>query len=281
MPITVTPLSPAIGAEISGVDLRRPLDDATVGEIRDAWLDHIVVLFRDQTLGQQDQIRFTGYFGEQGILARPQEYRTKGHDDLLPGVMLISNVREDGEPIGALPDGDMMFHHDMLHAEIPHNATVLYAVEVPSVGGNTLFASGYKAYETLPDEVRGPLEGRMAFNHYNFGSQHKGDDKGVPAFAESTHPVFRTHDETGRKAVYVNRLMTEHVVDMPKEEGASLLAKVFDHSERPEIVYEHVWRKGDLLMWDNRCSTHGRNDFPATERRLMWRTTIAGEGRPR
>jgi taurine dioxygenase len=147
-------------------------------------------------------------------------------------------------------------------------------------GGNTLFASGYRAYETLPDEVRLPLEGRKAFHHYNYGSQHKGDGKGTPAYAESSHPVFRTNPETGMKAVFVNRLMTEYVDGLPREESDRLLARVYDHSESREFVYEHVWRKGDLLVWDNRCSMHARTDFPATERRLMWRTTIKGDERP-
>ena len=280
MTITITPLSPTIGAEVSGLDLREPLDDATVETLRQAWLDHIVLVFRGQKLTQEDQVRFTEYFGEQGDLARPKEYRTSGHDDVLPGIMLISNIRENGEPIGNLPDGEMMFHHDMLHAEVPHKGTTLYSVEIPSKGGNTLFANGYKAYETLPDEVRAPLEGRKAFNHYNYGSQHKGDDKGVAAFAESVHPIFRTHSETGKKAIYVNRLMTEGVVDMDKDESDALLAKVFDHAEKRAFVYEHVWQVGDLVMWDNRCSMHARTDFPHEERRLMWRTTLMGDGRP-
>ncbi len=280
MTIDVVPLARHIGAEIRGVDLGAELDGETVAAIRRAWLDHVVVLFRDQLLDKADQIRFTAHFGEIGELARPKKFRTSGQDDMPDGMMLISNVRENGEPIGALPDGEMMFHHDMLHAEIPHAATLLYAVEIPSVGGNTLFASGYAAYDTLPDDVRAPLEGRKAFHHYNYGSVQKGDGKGTPAFAKSVHPVFRTHSETGRKATYVNRLMTEGIVDMPDDESAPLLARLFDHSERDEFVYEHVWRVGDLLMWDNRCSMHARTDFPGHERRLLWRTTIASDERP-
>lgn len=281
MTISIVPLSPTIGAEVKGLDLRESLDRKTVDDLYQAWLEHIVLVFRGQTLTQADQLRFTGYFGEHGALSRPKEYRTSGHDDALPGVMLISNIRENGEPIGNLPDGEMMFHHDMLHAEQPHKGTLLYSVEIPSNGGNTLFANCYAAYETLPDDVREPLEGRKAFHHYNYGSQHKGDGKGVAAFAESRHPVFRTHDETGRKAVYVNRLMTEGVVDMPAEESDALLSRVYDHAEKREFVYEHVWGVGDLVMWDNRCSMHARTDFPADQRRLMWRTTLMGEDRPR
>ena len=280
MAIEVVPLTPNIGAEIRGVDLRQALDQETIDAIRRAWLDHVVILIRDQHLRKDDQIRFSGQFGDIGELARPKKFRTSGHDDMPDGMMLISNVRENGEPIGALPDGEMMFHHDMLHAEIPHAATLLYAVEIPSHGGNTLFASGYAAYDTLPEEVRAPLEGRKAFHHYNYGSVQKGDGKGTPAFSDSVHPVFRTHSETGRKAIYVNRLMTEGIVDMPSDESGALLQRLFDHAERPEFVYEHVWCVGDLLMWDNRCSMHARTDFPAGERRLLWRTTIASDERP-
>jgi taurine dioxygenase len=280
MAIEVVPLTPNIGAEIQGVDLRQVLDQETIDAIRRAWLDHVVILIRDQHLHKDDQLRFSGQFGDIGELARPKKFRTSGHDDMPDGMMLISNVRENGEPIGALPDGEMMFHHDMLHAEIPHAATLLYAVEIPSHGGNTLFASGYAAYDTLPEEVRAPLEGRKAFHHYNYGSVQKGDGKGTPAFSDSVHPVFRTHSETGRKAIYVNRLMTEGIVDMPSDESGALLQRLFDHAERPEFVYEHVWCVGDLLMWDNRCSMHARTDFPAGERRLLWRTTIASDERP-
>jgi taurine dioxygenase len=190
--------------------------------------------------------------------------------------MLISNIRENGEPIGALPDGEMMFHHDMIHAEVPSKATLLYSLEIPSAGGNTLFASGYAAYDTLDSAVRGPLEGRKAMHHYNYGSTQRGDSRGTAAFAECTHPVFRTHDDTGRKAVYVNRLMTVGIVDMPAQESDPLLNAVFDHSEKRDFV----WRVGDLLLWDNRCSSHARTDFPASERRLMLRTTVKGTVRP-
>ena len=280
MVLDIRKLTPTIGAEIVGIDLSQDQDAETVAALNRAWLDSLVLLFRGQNLTPQRLTEITGMFGTLGALARPKQYRTSGHDSLPDGIMLISNIRENGEPIGALPDGEMMFHHDMLHAEVPHKATMLYAVEIPSEGGDTLFANGYAAYETLPADVRAPLEGRKAFHHYNYGSTQKGDDRGTPAFAESVHPVFRTHDDTGRKAVYVNRLMTEGVVDMDAGEAKRLLEAVFDHSEKPEFVYAHRWQVGDLLLWDNRCSMHARTDFPETERRLMWRTTIMGEARP-
>ena len=279
MKLDLRPLSEALGAEVRGVDLAKKQGAETVAALRQAWLDHLILLFRDQHLTEEQLVEATAMFGPPGELARPEEYRTPGQKKLHQTVMLISNIRENGKPIGALPDGEMMFHHDMLHAEVPHDGTLLYAREIPSHGGNTLFANLYAAYEALPAELRAPLEGKRAFHHYNYGSQAKGDDKGVPAFAESHHPVFRTHPGTGRKAIYVNRLMTEYVEGLPREDSDRLLARVFDHAESPRFVYEHVWRVGDAMLWDNRCTMHARTDFPP-ERRLFWRTTVAGTGRP-
>jgi len=273
-------LSDHIGAEIQDIDLNEDQSAETIAEIEQAWFDHIILLFRGQNLDAKRQLEVTDWFGTPGKVARPKEFHPKGYEKLPEGIMLISNIRENGEPIGALPDGEMMFHHDMMHAEVPHKATMLNAVEIPARGGNTLFASGYAAYDTLPDELREPLEGRKAFHHYNYGSVQKGDDKGTPAFAESVHPVFRTHDDTGKKAIYVNRLMTEGVVDMEQSEADGLLNALFDHSENPEFVYEHEWQVGDLLLWDNRCSMHARTDFPETERRLLLRTTVLGDAKP-
>jgi taurine dioxygenase len=278
--LDIVPLTRHIGAELRGIDLRERPDDDIIRAIYQAWLDHLVIVFPDQQLSQEDFIRVTGYFGELSPISRPAKYFPKGYSSLLPGIMMVSNIRENGEPIGALPDGEMMFHHDMIHAEVPSKGTLLYSVEIPSTGGNTLFASGYAAYDTLDPAIRDRLEGRMAFHHYNYGSTIRGDNRGVEAFAESVHPVFRTHDETGRKAIYVNRLMTMKIEGLSDEESERLLNLLYDHSERPEFIYEHVWSVGDLLLWDNRCSTHARTDFPSTERRLMLRTTLKGTSRP-
>jgi taurine dioxygenase len=278
--LDIVPLTKHIGAEIRGMDLREKPDETTIKAIYQAWLDHLVIIFPEQELSQEDLNRVTNYFGEQGMPRRPPKFFPKGYSNILPGIMMISNIRENGEPIGALPDGEMMFHHDMIHSEMPDKATLLYAVEIPSVGGNTLFASGYAAYDTLDPATRNKLDGRIAIHHYNYGSTIKGDRKGTEAFGACNHPVFRTNEDTGRKAVYVNRLMTNGIVDMPESESAPLLNVVIDHAEKREFVYEHVWRLGDLLLWDNRCSSHARTDFPSTERRLMLRTTVKGSVRP-
>ena len=278
--LEVVPLTKHIGAEIRGIDLRQEPDQATVRAIYQAWLDHLVLIFPEQKLEQEDLLRATRFFGEPGKLSRPPKFFPKGYSRLLPGIMMISNIRENGEPIGALPDGEMMFHHDMIHAAIPSKATMLYSVEIPSTGGNTLFASSYAAYDTLDPAIRDRLEGKKALHHYNYGSVQRGDNKGTKSFGENKHPVFRTNEDTGRKAVYVNRLMTVGIEGMPQAEAEPLLEAVFDHAEKPEFVYEHVWRLGDLLHWDNRCSSHARTDFPSTERRLMLRTTVKGAVKP-
>jgi taurine dioxygenase len=271
-PFALRPLSAALGAEIIGVDLSEEIDDHTFAQIRDAWHRKLVILLRGQELSEQDQVRFAEKFGPPAVIHTKQFVRNH------PAVMLISNIREDGKPIGALPDGEMHFHTDQCHQERPAMASMLYALEVPSTGGNTLFANGYMAYETLPDGIKRRIEGRKALNAYDYdaAAMKRGTRlaEGVPSYV---HPVVRTHPATGRKALYVNRLMTVRIEGLPAQESDELLATLFDHQERREFIYEHVWRAGDLLMWDNRCTLHARTDFSPNERRLMRRVTILGE----
>ncbi len=186
--LDVVPLSKHIGAEIRGIDLRAPLDAATMDAIHQAWLDHCVLLFRNQSFSQEDLVRVTGCFGEIAPLSRPPKFFPKGYSRLLPNIMMISNIRENGETIGALPDGEMNFHHDQIHSEVPHNGTLLYSLEIPSYGGDTLFASGYAAYESLDPAIKQKLEGRRAFHHYNYGATTRGDGRGVEAFSQVRPP---------------------------------------------------------------------------------------------
>src|SRR5262249_36588752 len=158
---TVRPLSPALGAEISGVDLRDPIDEALKQKFLDVWHQHLVVLLRNQTLDEDTQVRFAESFGPPAKVTSGRTFSVKH-----PSVMLVSNIREDGKPIGALPDGEMHFHTDQCHQEVPAKATMLYAIEIPSKGGNTLFANAYAAYETLPEEVKQRVAGRRALNAY-------------------------------------------------------------------------------------------------------------------
>ena len=268
---TVRQLSRALGAEILGVDLRDPIDDALKQKFLDAWHQHLVILLRDQTLDEDTQVRFAETFGPPAKTTSGRSYSAKH-----PSVMLISNIREDGKPIGALPDGEMHFHTDQCHQEVPAKATLLYALEIPSQGGNTLFSNAYTAYETLPETIKHRIAGRRALNAYTTDTTLRTasyDD----AKSSCWHPVVRTHPATGRKALYVNRLMTREIEGLPRAESDAILQKLFDHQEQPRFVYEHVWRVGDILMWDNRCTLHARTDFSAGERRLLRRVTVLGE----
>jgi len=268
----VRPLSSALGAEILGLDLRDDIDARVFAQIRDAWHQNLVIVLRGQNMSEEDQVRFAEKFGPPAVIHTKQFVRNH------PAVMLISNIREDGKPIGALPDGEMHFHTDQCHQERPAMASMLYALEVPRAGGNTLFANGYTAYETLPPEIKRRIDGRKALNAYDYetAATKRGTrlSQSVPSYA---HPVVRTHPPTGRKALYVNRLMTVRIEGLPAQESEDLLAMLFDHQERREFIYEHVWRVGDLVIWDNRCTLHARTDFSPDERRLMRRVTILGE----
>jgi taurine dioxygenase len=274
------PLTKHIGCEVKGIDLRNPVAPTAASAIYRAWLDHAVLLFRGQELTQEDLIRVTGIFGDFAPIGRPAATLPKGFAKVLPNIMLISNIRENGETIGALPDGEMMFHHDTIHREEPHKATLLYSVEIPTYGGDTLFASGTAAYDALDPAMKRKLEGLKAVNFYVYNSVTRNDKQGVDATSQAVHPVVRTHEETKRKALYINRLMSVRIEGMPEAESDALLNFLYDHCEKPEFVYAHVWRKGDLVVWDNRCSSHARTDFPSDQRRLLLRTTVRGMGRP-
>jgi taurine dioxygenase len=268
---TVRQLSPALGAEIVGVDLRDPINYVLRQKFLDAWHQHLVILLRNQTLDEDAQVRFAETFGVPAKVTSGRTFSLKH-----PSVMLISNIREDGKPIGALPDGEMHFHTDQCHQAIPAKASMLYAIEIPSRGGNTLFSNAYTAYETLPEDIKHRIAGRRALNAYDKDSTQRTanyDNAGSSCW----HPVVRTHPATGRKALYVNRLMTREIEGLPRNESDALLHMLFDHQEQPKFVYEHVWRPGDILMWDNRCTLHARTDFSAGERRMLRRVTILGE----
>ena len=277
LPFSVRPLAPQIGAEIAGIDLSRPLAGETFEAIESAWHAHCVLLFRGQTLTEAQQVAFSERFGALSKLALMK------FKDRHPAVMFVSNIRENGELIGALPDGEMFFHSDQCYVERPAKATLLYAIEIPSQGGNTLFANTYRAYETLPDALQRKIEGRRAMNiaEYNIGTINSsaierlnGPDANTKRYA---HPMVRTHPVTGRKALYVNRLLTAYVEGMPREESEAVLKALFDHQEQAGFVYEHVWQPGDLVIWDNRCTVHARTNFDASERRLLRRVIVLGE----
>jgi taurine dioxygenase len=275
MSIKVTPLSDALGAEISGVDLTTPLDPETAKAINEAWLEHLVIVIRGQRLSDEDQVRFGGYFGPIGDYLRPGTLRSEAMKERHRSVMFVSNIVENGAPIGTLPDGEMMFHTDTGYAQNPHKATTLYAVELPDSGGHTIFSNQYAVHDALPDKLRRTLTGRDAKNAYEFGTMIKTKQRyDAPETATAIHPIFRPHSETGRMTVYVNELMTEEIIGLPEAESRSALDEVFALQREPRFLYEHVWQLGDLVMWDNRCTLHARTDFPRDQRRLLRRITV-------
>ena len=281
MDVTVTPLSSACGAEISGVDLTRDLSKETVRAIKDAWANHLVLVFRGQTITQDQQLRFASYFGELGNRKKapePLRGRAEGIYQTNEKVLLVTNIKVDGKPIGAFGEGDFWFHIDSGYTPRPYKYTFLYALELPSTGGNTLFSNMYKAYEAVPPALKQKLKGRKALHIHEYKRSEKadlsGDISGVP---HHFHPVFITHPETGRKTLFVDRLMTARIEGVGAEESDAILAELYEIGERPDFIYEHIWKLGDFLMWDNRCTIHARTDFPKHERRLLRRCTVDGE----
>ena len=280
MPMSVVPMHPVIGAEIKGVDLTKPVDKETQAKIRKAFEDHVVVVFRGQDLADADQVRAGEIFGKVVVRERPPvgNLTTQGGNWDTP-FMYVTNIVENGKPLGSFGDGEMWFHHDTSYYEEPHRATLLYSQKLTTWGGETSFASQYAAYDNIPRKLRDKLEGRKVLQVHDYKRRERLDlDKiDLGKVRHCVQPIFITHPATGRKSLYVSRLMTARIDGMPKAESEEILAQLFDISEDPSIVYEHKWKIGDLVVWDNWCSTHMRKDFPREEPRLMRRCTIVGQ----
>ena len=282
--IKVEPIAGALGAEISGIDLGA-LDDATFAEIEAAWLQHLVVFFRNQTITPEQQIAFAKRFGE--IHHHPF---MKGMD-AYPDILEILKQEGDSKAFGEVWHTDQMFNPK------PAKATILYAKETPDAGGDTLFTNMYLAYETLSEPMQRLLQDVRTLNvgdRKKLGRTHDltatrdGRYVGNAAMAakvkdpgdlvtEATHPLIRTHPETGRKALYINPAHTARFVDMTEDESRPLLRYLFEHSVRPEFTCRFHWCVGSLALWDNRCAMHNPiNDYHGYTRR-MHRITLAGD----
>lgn len=269
MTMSVHPLSPAIGAEIRGVDACS-IDAATAAKIPPVLWRHQVILLRGQELDAPAQGAFAELFGP---LQKP---RTAPEVTGRADYMYVANRTVDGMQ-GVLPDGEMQFHTDQCYYEHPSRATFLYAMEVPSKGGNTMFASSQAAYAALPDDLKQRLAGLQAYHVYDYANaaqlRTEAPDSAAPHFV---HPVVVRHPETGAPILYVNRLMTHHIVGLPRAESNALLDRLFAHIEQRQFIHEHVWRPGDLIVWDNFATLHARTDFDPKERRVMRRFSVAG-----
>ncbi len=279
--LTVTPLSPVLGAEISGINITKDLTPDVVEDLRAIWQEHLVLVFRGQDLSLEQQLKFASNFGELGERKRVStafKKSTEGIYQTDPYSLLVSNIKVDGKPIGAFGEGDMWFHIDSGYSERPYKFTFLYGLELPATGGNTLFSNGYKAYDSLPDDIKHKIAGRKALHIHEYKRSEKVDTSGdISNSPHWYHPVAVTHPETGRKALFVDRLMTSSIEGMDPDESEKLLNQLLDHAEKPELVFEHVWQLKDFVMFDNRCVTHGRSYFAKDQNRLLRRCTIEGE----
>lgn len=266
----ITPLSDALGASVTGIDLSRDLDFDTIAGLRAAWCDNLILVFPGQKLSEAEQEIFCRHFGELEVV------RSAAKNADHPHTLMITNVRDTGL-VTALEDGEMQFHYDQCYYERPCDGSTLYAMEIPKSGGNTLFANCYAAYDNLSDDLKRRVNGLRALNYYDYGGNPTLRPETLkPDAPQWVHPVVRTHDETGRKALFVNRLMTLRIDGLDPAESDDLLEQLFAAIEAPENIYEHHWRLDDLMMWDNRCSVHARTFFEPTDRRMMRRVTVRG-----
>jgi taurine dioxygenase len=278
----VIPTGAALGAEIRGVDLR-DLDDAAFSRILRAWVDHSVILVRNQKLGDADLVAFSRRFGE--LDWAPIQETGRRFVEGLPEIYIVSNVVVNGQPIGSLGAGEAVWHTDMSYLELPPKASVLYALEGPPSGGNTSFCSMYAIYEALPASLKRRID-TLKIKHdgtYNSGGYVRQgvtptDDPRLSPGA--VHPLVCIHPETGRRMLYLGRRRNAYIDGLELEESEALLDELWSYVARREFSWEHVWQVGDLVMWDNRCTMHRRDPFDAASRRIMHRTQIKGDRRP-
>jgi taurine dioxygenase len=273
MPLTTRPLTPTFGLEILDVDLRAPTDDLIAG-IDALWVEHPVLIIRDQLLDEAQQIAFSSRLGEINIHVRT-DIRSRSN----PEVVMVSNLRlENGENIGALASGEAKWHTDSCYKPRPDTGSLLYALEVPEDGGKTAWANTQLAYDALSDEMRARVEGRRGEYAYKIFDVDIVEDGDVKDIREKTpdvvHPMVLTQPGSGRKGLYLDPLQTYGVEGMESAEGRALLDELSAHITRPEFVFEHKWRRGDIVLWDNCRVLHRREPFDPMVPRLLKRTTI-------
>lgn len=285
MNLEIRPVSPGFGAVIQGVDLSQDMGDNLFRQIHQAWLDADgILLFRDQKLTPEQHIAFSGRFGEvysAGASNNPAltKYYLPGH----PEIYRVSNKKIDGQPQGR-EDAGTYWHSDGSWQASPPTGSLLHALEIPAVGGDTMFANMYRAYETLSAPMKRLLDGLTAVHSLatamlktSYGKEYEGK-LDEAAMRKAEHPLVRTHPESGRKALFVNKGFTSHIVGLPQSESDAILEFLFEHSTKPENVYRHSWRQYDLVIWDNRCTMHyAVADYKAHGDRYMHRTTIKGD----
>ncbi|MBA2964369.1 MULTISPECIES: TauD/TfdA dioxygenase family protein [Ramlibacter] len=278
--LEIRPLSNALGAEVLGLDLTRPLPDEDFRRIHRAHLDHHVLVFRDQRITPAQQIAFSRRFGPLQIHVL-RDFQLPGHSE----VLVVSNIRENGRPIG-LGDAGVFWHSDLSYKDKPSLGSLLHAQELPAEGGDTLFANQHAAWEALPQALRDLVEPLTAEHTYVARYEElRARSPWRPALTQQQldevrpviHPVVRTHPETGRKALFVSEHFTTRIVGLPEDESRAVLDELFALSVRPAFVLRHQWQEHDMVFWDNRSVVHLAAGTPDHLRRKLHRTTIEGD----
>jgi len=282
MTTVVSNLDAPLGAEVSGVDLAKPLPQSDVDAIQTAWRTRLVVVIRGQALSDPELLAFSRRFGELDPPG-PNPYGepfNKAH----PEINVISNVVENGTPIGGLGDGEAVWHADMTYVEVPPKAAILHSLEVPPDGGNTYFADMFTAYETLPEELKNAAASRIAVHdasRNSAGMLRKGyrEISDVREIVGARHPLVRTDPQTGRKALFLGRRPSSYVTGMGVAGSEALLDALWAHATAKRFTMCHQWQVGDVLMWNNLAVLHRRDPFDPQTRRVMHRTQIKGDER--
>lgn len=290
--ISVEKLGDALGAEIRGVDLSRPVSDDVFEQIAAAWHEHLVLVFPDQVLSNEQHIEFSRRFGT--LEVHPSR---KHNVEDYPELLLLTNRKDAAGNYVSLRDGGSIWHSDLSYMAEPSRCSLLYAIDVPEIGGDTEWANMYMAYEALPQGLKDYVADLRAVHQFDLadnprfgppadmkpeqlaGSIWEKKSAAVKARTpDAVHPIVRTHPVTGRKALFVSRRFTVRILDMAPDDGEALLLDLFDYSERPEHIYHHRWSKNQLLLWDNRCTVHlACGGVPDTQLRTLQRTTVRGE----
>jgi taurine dioxygenase len=270
MEFSTTPLSPHLGARVGNIDLSQAMDDSTFAALRKAWLDaNGVLVFPAQNLTPEQQIAFSRRFGALELAdahAQPFEHCE---------IYVVSNKVENGKRVGRI--AGTYWHSDQSFKPAPAMASLLYGIEVPPSGGDTMFANQYLAYDRLSGRMKQMLDGLKAYHDYQTGSRQRQNVDYPKSYPPSPHPVVRTHPESGRKALFVNSLCS-HIEGLPPGESDAILSFLFRHTVQPEFIYRHQWQPRDLLLWDNRCLVHyAVNDYDGISVRYMHRTQVTGD----
>lgn len=280
---TIVPLDAPMGAIVQGLDLTREIADADFDVLYRAYLDHLLLLFRGQTVNDHDLVRLARRFGE--LMMPPAAHERSGHQvsDAPPEITVVSNVKVDGVPIGELGDGEVVWHSDYSFKEVPGGMRVLHGVKIPpaSAGGSTSFANMYAAWDTLPAELR-EIALRHEIKHDTAYDTNRNLRLGaVPVddprqAAGPRHPIVSTHPETRANSLFLGRRFKHYVDGLEIDASERLLDALWAHATQDAHVFTHEWQQGDVVLWDNRCTLHRRGPFDATQQRILHAAQVKG-----